>query len=165
MYNPLGEKLLTSLRLIFSHLKEPKLRHGFADTMNPMCARQTEVETTEHFLLQCHFCSTQRSELLDNTKKANSYFKNSTDKDQVSHMLYGSKTNSLKKFGQNIIKIVIKACICYSHQIFIFSPNDSPSKNSKMLFISSKKLFSFSRQFFVFLSFPFFLPVGDCFRG
>ena len=108
----LVKKLLTCLRLIFCHLKEPKLRHGFADTMNPMCARQTEVETTEHFLLQCHFCSTQRSELLDNTKKANSYFKNSTDEDQVSHMLYGSKTNSLKNFGQNIIlqKIMQKLC-------------------------------------------------------
>ena len=134
MYNPLGEKLLTCLRLIFSHLKEPKLRHGFADTMNPMRACQTDVETTEHFLLQCHFCSTQRSELLDNTKKANSYFKNLTDKDQVSHMLYGSKINSLKHFGQNIIKILIKACIHYFHQIFIFSPNDSPSKAVKNVF-------------------------------
>ena len=36
----------------------------------------------------------------------------------------------------------------------------------KMLFISSKKLFSFSRySIFVFLSFPLFLPVGHYFRG
>ena len=31
------------------------------------------------------------------------------------------------------------------HQIFSFSTNDSPSKTEKMFFISSKKLFSFSR--------------------
>ena len=31
------------------------------------------------------------------------------------------------------------------YQSFIFSPNDSPSKTMKMFFISSKKLFSFSR--------------------
>ena len=30
------------------------------------------------------------------------------------------------------------------YQIFIFSPNDSPSKTVKNVFISSKKLFSFS---------------------
>ena len=36
----------------------------------------------------------------------------------------------------------------------------------KMLFISSKKLFSFSRySIFVFLSFPLFLHVGHCFTG
>ena len=39
-------------------------------------------------------------------------------------------------------------------------------KLRKMLFSSSKKLFSFSRySIFVFLSFPLFLPVGHCFRG
>ena len=42
------------------------------------------------------------------------------------------------------------------------SPNDSPLK----IFISSKKLFSFSRCLsFLFLSSPLFLPVSHCFRG
>ena len=40
------------------------------------------------------------------------------------------------------------------YQIFIFSPNDSPSKTSKMFFISSKKLFSLSR-YSNFCIFPF----------
>ena len=39
----------------------------------------------------------------------------------------------------------IKACVRYFHQIFIFSPYDSPSKTMKNAFISSIKLFSFSR--------------------
>ena len=43
VHDPLGAKLLT-------HLKEHKFRHGFNDTINPMCACGTEVETTEHFL-------------------------------------------------------------------------------------------------------------------
>ena len=39
-------------------------------------------------------------------------------------------------------------------------------KLRKMLFISSKKLFSsWDLQIFVFLFFPYFLPVGHCFRG
>ena len=107
MYDSLGEKLLTRLRLKFSHLKEHKFRHGFADTINPMCACGADVETTEHFLLRCHFYSTQRLELFDNLERANPDFKNLSDKDQVSFMLYGSKTNTSENFNQNIIKIII----------------------------------------------------------
>ena len=65
VYDPLGEKLLRCLKLIFSHTKEHKFRHGFADMINPMCASRAEDENTEHFLLHCHFYSTQRSELRD----------------------------------------------------------------------------------------------------
>ena len=51
IYDPLGVKLLTRLRLQFSHLNEHKFRHGFGDTINAICACGSEVETTEHFLL------------------------------------------------------------------------------------------------------------------
>ena len=108
VYDPLGEKFLTRLRLKFSHLKEHKFRHGFADTINPMCAWGADVETTEHFLLRCHFYSTQRPELFNNIDRANSDFKNLSDKDQVSFMLCGSKTYTSENFNQNITKIIIK---------------------------------------------------------
>ena len=40
----------------------------------------------------------------------------------------------------------LKLLFTIFYQIFIFSPNDSPSKTMKnVFFISSKKLFSFSR--------------------
>ena len=55
IHDPLDAKLLTRLRLKFSHLNEHKLRHGFNDTINPMCACGMEVETTEHFLWRCNF--------------------------------------------------------------------------------------------------------------
>ena len=64
VYDPLSEKLLTRLRLKFSNLKEHKFRHGFADMINPTCACGADVKTTEHFLLHCHFYSTQRLELV-----------------------------------------------------------------------------------------------------
>ena len=105
VYDPLGEKILTRLRLKFSHLKEHKFRHSFADTINPMCACGADVETTELFLLRCHFYSTQR--LLDNLERANPNFKNLSNKEQVSFMLHGSKTNTSENFNQNIIKIII----------------------------------------------------------
>ena len=59
-----------------------------------------------------------------------------------------------------------KACVHYFHQIFIFSPNYNPSKTEKCFLFHLKGSFrSRDIQFFVFLSFPLFLPVGYCFRG
>ena len=72
-----------------------------------MCACGADVETTKHFLMCCHFYSTQRLELFDNLERANPDFKNLSDKDQASFMLYGSKTNTSENFNQNI-KIIIK---------------------------------------------------------
>ena len=69
IYEPFGVKLFTSLRLQFSHLNEHKFRHGFTDTIYPMCACGTEVETTEDFLLRCQFYSTQILELFENLEK------------------------------------------------------------------------------------------------
>ena len=98
VYDPVWEKLLTCLRLNFSHLKEHQFRNGFADTINPMCAYRADTETTEHFLLHCQFYSTQRLELFHNLETANSEFKNLSGKDQVSFMLYGSKNKYFWKF-------------------------------------------------------------------
>ena len=83
IYDPLGVKLLTRLRLQFSHLNEHKFRHGFGDTINPMCACGSEVETTEHFLLRCHLYSPQRLELFENLEKVDSRFLNLKAKEKV----------------------------------------------------------------------------------
>ena len=72
-----------------------------------MCACGETLESRENFLLRCHFYSTQRLELFDKLERANPDFKNLSDKDQVSFMLCGSKTNTSENFNQNIIKIII----------------------------------------------------------
>ena len=45
VYNPLAVKLLTCLRLQFSHLKEHRFTCGFGDTASPMCGYNAEIET------------------------------------------------------------------------------------------------------------------------
>ena len=60
-----GLKLLTRLGLNFSHLNEHKFRHGFRDTVDPMCKCGRETKTTLHFLFRCRLYSTIRIELLD----------------------------------------------------------------------------------------------------
>ena len=50
---------LVKYSLHVSGLKERKFRHGFTDTINPMCGCGAELETTEHFLHRCNFYSTK----------------------------------------------------------------------------------------------------------
>ena len=59
---------------------------------------------------------------------------------------------TIKKFPAGIYHL--KACVHYFFEIFIFPPNDSPSKTMKNVFVSSRKLFSFSR-YSNFCDFPF----------
>ena len=102
-YDPLGVKLLTRLRLQFSHLNEHKFRHGFGDTISAMCACRSEVETTEHFLLHCHLYSPQRLELFENLEKVDSSFLNLNVKDKVSFLLYGSQSATSKSCNHEIL--------------------------------------------------------------
>ena len=60
-----GVKLLTRLRIGFSHLREHKFRHGFRDILNPLCPCSIETETTAHYFLRCHFYNANRSALMD----------------------------------------------------------------------------------------------------
>ena len=71
-----GLKLLTRLRLNFSHLNEHKFRHNFNDTINPMCSCGKEPETTLHYLLRCDFYSIYRLELLNDICALNHSLKN-----------------------------------------------------------------------------------------
>ena len=53
IYNPIGVKLLTRLRLQLSHLNEYKFRNGLEmkfrneDTISPMCSCNAEMENNE----------------------------------------------------------------------------------------------------------------------
>ena len=107
VYDPYGLKLLTRLRLQFSHLKEHKFRHGFGDTASPMCGCNAEIEDTEHFLLRCHFYSIQRFELFNNINKVDHSFTQLDTKKQVNILLYGYPPNKSNALNQDIIKFVI----------------------------------------------------------
>ena len=96
IHDTFGVKLLTRLRLQFSNLNEHKFRHGFVDTINTMCTCESEVETTEHFLLHCHLYFPQRLELSENLEKIDSSFLNSNVKDKYGYQLETSKSSNYK---------------------------------------------------------------------
>ena len=67
IFDPIGLKLLTRLRLNLSHLREHKFRHNFQDTLNPLCScKNLETETTGHYFLRCDFYTNTRTTLLEN---------------------------------------------------------------------------------------------------
>ena len=66
VHDPFGVKLLSRLRLQFSHLNEHKVRHGFSETVNLVCPCGTDRETNEHFLQRCHCFSDPESDHLYN---------------------------------------------------------------------------------------------------
>ena len=54
IFNPEELKLLTCLRLRFSHLNEHRFQHNFQECLNPLCSCSLETENTSPYLLQCH---------------------------------------------------------------------------------------------------------------
>ena len=91
-------KLLTRLRLNFSHLNEHKFRHNFKDTINPMCSCGFEPETTDHYLLRCKLYTDLRLDLL------NDIF---SEDQLVNVLLFGSENFTLDA-NANILRRTIK---------------------------------------------------------
>ena len=79
-HNLRGVKLLTRLRLGLSHLREHKFKHGFQDSLNPICSCGNDIETSAHFLLYCPHYSNERSTFLNTIRNIN---RNIFDKDYL----------------------------------------------------------------------------------
>ena len=56
---------IAKLRLSLSHLREYRFKHGFQDTLNPLCSCEKDVESTEHVLFHCHQFVDERRTLLN----------------------------------------------------------------------------------------------------
>ena len=112
---------MTRLRLNFSHLNEHKFRHGFKDTIDPMCKSGLETETTIHFLLRCRLYSTIRTEVLNDIYTVAPFLKNYPDEKLLNILLYGSQYFSVKT-NQSILKSTInflKSSECFDNTLFL----------------------------------------------
>ena len=65
IYDPFGVILINRLHLGFTHLREYKFRHNFADAVNPLCSCTLETENTEHFFLRCQNNLSARTTLMN----------------------------------------------------------------------------------------------------
>ena len=65
LHNPSELKLLIRLRLELSHLRADKVGHNFSDCLDELCICQTNIETKNHFLLQCPLYLSERQTLTE----------------------------------------------------------------------------------------------------
>ena len=69
IFNPVGLKYLTHLRLELSHLNENKFNHNFQACINPLCSCSLGPESKSHFFLCCHHYTILRANLMNGLKK------------------------------------------------------------------------------------------------
>ena len=88
--NPVGIKLLTRLRLGWSHLNEHRFNHKFQNCTSPKCICSFENESRTHFFLHCHFYIPIRTTLFDNLKEVVNNLQELSDQTVTEMLLYGS---------------------------------------------------------------------------
>ena len=70
--NSCGLKLLTRLRLGLSHLGGHKFNHNFSDCLDEICMCGKDIESTNHFLLQCSLLLNERQVLMNKIRDTDS---------------------------------------------------------------------------------------------
>ena len=120
MFDLLGIKQLSRLRLGFSHLREHKFRHNFSDTINPMCSCTLHPETTTHFLLHCHNYAIIRQTLMSDLQMIDSSIMLLNDTNFVNLLLFGNSSfNDLTNRNIFIASIkYIKSSLRFEEQLF-----------------------------------------------
>ena len=89
--NPNVLKLITRLRLGFSHLRFHKFKHSFQDTLNPICNCGT-VETTIHYLLLCPNFSNERLTLFNKLQSIDENILSKDDSNISKVLLFGDNS-------------------------------------------------------------------------
>ena len=108
IFDPVGLKVLTRLRVKLSHLKEHKYRHNFADTFNPICnCGLLENESTSHYLLRCLFYIDLRHALLASISNNWGDISSLSDSQKVILLLYGDEKRSNDEINQAILLATI----------------------------------------------------------
>ena len=86
IYNSYGIKLLTRVRLGLSHLNEHKFKHGFNNTINPICICGGDIKSINHFFLHCPEYCQARQTLFDKIQSINKMLL-SQNESSLTHLL------------------------------------------------------------------------------
>ena len=111
IFDTKGLKLLTHLRLEFSHLNEHRFRHNVESCVNPLCSCSLTTEDTKHYLLHCHHFTHHRIDLMNSVNSVIHNFESLSDLDKKAILLYGdpgldnNKNNLILEVTINYIKV------------------------------------------------------------
>ena len=104
--NPIGLKLLTTLRLGLSHLNEHKFKHNFQDCVNPLCTCSLETESLSHF---CHYFTNICSTLFSELQSVDANIAKFSDNEIVELLLYGGSRFDLDQNHK-----ILSSCISFT---------------------------------------------------
>ena len=110
IHNPLGIKLLSRLRMGLSHLREHKFKHGFLDSIDPICACSQDIESTAHYFLHCGLFNFARTTLFNSIRNINPDILNRSDSEITRLLLYGDPNFSLD-INKRLLEFSIKFLI------------------------------------------------------
>ena len=105
IFDSLGLKFLTRLRLDFSHLNEHRFRHNFQDCLNPSCSCSLQTEDTIHCI-----------DLINSVKYIFESFDSLSYNAKKDLLLYGDP-----RFDINKNKFISEATLFYIKSIERFS--------------------------------------------
>ena len=108
IYNPLGIKLLTRLRLGLSPLHEHKFRHCFQDTLNLLCECAKDIESTMHFFLHCTNFLIPRQTLVQKIRNIDNNILSQSETQLTQTLLYGNQN-----YHPSINRLIINSTIEY----------------------------------------------------
>ena len=84
--------MLTRFRLGLSHLRGRKFKHGFQDSLNPICSCGNDIETSAHFLLHHPHYSNERSTFLNTVRNINRHIFDKNDLQITETLLHGDSS-------------------------------------------------------------------------
>ena len=87
-------KLLTRLRVGFSHLRKHNFKHIFQDTLNRLCPCSLKAKDTYHFFMHCQNFSNQRNVLFYYLSLINSEILKMSENETVQVLLFANKSFS-----------------------------------------------------------------------
>ena len=94
-FNNKGMKHITRLRLELIYLRDHGLKHGFFDSLNPICSCKLDIKTTCHYLLHYPNFTNERSILLNIVSTRNKYSLTSSVATIVKLLLCGDESRDL----------------------------------------------------------------------
>ena len=87
--NPYDVKLFTRFRLDLSQLNEHKFKHGFNDTINPICICGADIESINYFFLHCPKYCEARQTLFGNIQSIDKMLLSQNESSLTHSLLYG----------------------------------------------------------------------------
>ena len=116
IFDPVGLKFLTRLRLGFSHLNKHRFQHNFQDCINPLCSCSLDIEDTIHYLLHCHHFSQHRIDLMNSVNSIYRNFSSLSDNNKRDVLLFGDPSSD-----GNTNKFILEATLLYIKKTERFS--------------------------------------------